>query len=388
MKCGDIEEILPGYLDGALSEEEKRKVEEHLALCPGCRECLADLEKAVALAGDMERLEPPARFTEDIMARVRKEADLSGEPGFFRKLFFPLHVKVPLQAFATVCIAVLAMYVYHSVGPGMRALEDQPARVQDSRQVQENVPPATEGMPAAEKPEAAKAAPGKAAEPAKEKQGRAGGAVKAMPRDAAAPGRELKMESPAPPSPARAYEEEAREEAAAAEGVAAPRNQVQASPAAPKPAQASKKTELQGLGASAQIKDAPLPVHEDKAEKARDAQPLTKSLAEPDQVPEPTGAALMKSKAALPVVTVTLVVADLDEGVRAVEKILAGLPARVVSREMLAGRVVLVSEIPARQVSAYVKQAGAAGRIEGKSYDGPVSEGSVRVRTVVTSQSE
>jgi hypothetical protein len=56
-----------------------------------------------------------------IMARVREE----GEPkkGFIQKLFYPLHIKVPLEAFAMVLIAVIAVYVFKAVEPQMKDLQ-------------------------------------------------------------------------------------------------------------------------------------------------------------------------------------------------------------------------------------------------------------------------
>ena len=45
------------------------------------------------------------------MAKVREEAE---KKSFVQKLFYPLQIKIPVQIFATVCIAVLAVYIYRS----------------------------------------------------------------------------------------------------------------------------------------------------------------------------------------------------------------------------------------------------------------------------------
>ena len=76
MNCRDLEDILPGYLDGALTDEEKKAVEEHLAQCGDCRESLEDLKGALELAAGLERVEPPARLKAEIMGLVREEADV------------------------------------------------------------------------------------------------------------------------------------------------------------------------------------------------------------------------------------------------------------------------------------------------------------------------
>jgi hypothetical protein len=397
MKCGEIEGILPGYLDGALTAEERKRVDEHLAQCPACRGCLADLKKAVALAGDMEKIEPPAGFTRDIMARVKEEAAGKRAPGFLRRLFFPLHVKIPLQAFATMCIVMLAFYLFRSVGPEVRSLEQLPAKAPDTQQVQENASPSTEETPGTVgRGEATGSPAGKAAGITEENQGKAVGAQKGSDAEAR-PGEMLKEkaskaeaprtgslsakapnEAPAPASPPRTFDEAVSREREEKEGAAFFRNRAEEPPAAQMPAQVLKKTEARGAGVSAESRDAALPAAEDKADKVRAASPGTKSLAAPVRSAAP----------AAPQVTVTLTVRDLDEGVKAVERILADLHARVVSREMLPGQVVLVSEMPADQVGAYVKKVGETGRLEGKPDAGALSGGVARIKTVVKSHTE
>jgi anti-sigma factor RsiW len=74
MTCRDVEQILPGYVDNALSEGERRDVQEHLAQCPQCRLALADLERSLALARHSDRVTPPAWLKGRVMARVKAEA--------------------------------------------------------------------------------------------------------------------------------------------------------------------------------------------------------------------------------------------------------------------------------------------------------------------------
>jgi hypothetical protein len=45
------------------------------------------------------------------MARVREEAE---KKSFVQKWLYPLRIKIPVQIFATVCIAVLAVYIYRA----------------------------------------------------------------------------------------------------------------------------------------------------------------------------------------------------------------------------------------------------------------------------------
>ncbi len=66
----------------------------------------------------LEEVEPPPFFEQRIMSRVREEA--GQKQGILRKLFYPLHIKIPIQALATLLVAVLAFYVYQKGEPEMK----------------------------------------------------------------------------------------------------------------------------------------------------------------------------------------------------------------------------------------------------------------------------
>lgn len=129
MTCHEIEERLSAYLDDALPAEERKRLEEHLTACPSCARSLADLRKTVGLVRDLEEVEPPPWLKQKIMNRVREEA--APKRGILRALFFPLHIKVPVQAFALILVAVLAFQVYRTGEPERQALDlpVPPARV-------------------------------------------------------------------------------------------------------------------------------------------------------------------------------------------------------------------------------------------------------------------
>lgn len=115
MTCKEIETLLPGWIDGEVSGEEKRHMDEHLESCASCARALENLRKSTEWVRNLERVEPPPWLKTRIMAQVHEEAKRSG--GIFRKLFFPLHIKVPIQALATILIAVVAWNVYKTGEP-------------------------------------------------------------------------------------------------------------------------------------------------------------------------------------------------------------------------------------------------------------------------------
>lgn len=108
-KCKDIQDILPLYLDDSLSADDKEIVAEHLESCQHCARELTRLSKAATLINSIHEVNPPPWFKQKIMARVREEA---GKERFIQKWFYPLKIKIPVQIFATICIAVLAVYIY------------------------------------------------------------------------------------------------------------------------------------------------------------------------------------------------------------------------------------------------------------------------------------
>lgn len=131
MLCKDIEHKLSAYLEDALSPREKGLIEEHLASCPQCSKAIEKLKKTEKLVREMEEVEPPPWFTQKIMSRVREEG--KQKESIFRKLFYPLHIKIPIQALTMVIIAVLAVQIYRIGEPEMKAIVAPPAPVFETR---------------------------------------------------------------------------------------------------------------------------------------------------------------------------------------------------------------------------------------------------------------
>jgi anti-sigma factor RsiW len=61
--CRDAVELVTDYLEGALCDADRARLEYHLARCPNCAEYLAQIKASVALCGrvDPEELSPRAR---------------------------------------------------------------------------------------------------------------------------------------------------------------------------------------------------------------------------------------------------------------------------------------------------------------------------------------
>ncbi len=121
MECERLKERFSAYLDGLLPAEESTILEEHLKSCERCRESLADLGKTIGHVRDLEEIEPPLWLTNKVMAKIRAEAE--PKKGIIERLFYPLSLKLPIQAVATVLIVATALYVFRMMEPEVKITE-------------------------------------------------------------------------------------------------------------------------------------------------------------------------------------------------------------------------------------------------------------------------
>lgn len=63
MTCQELVELVTAYLEGTLPAEQRATFDEHLALCPGCAEYLAEFRTTIRLLGELpqDSLSSPAR---------------------------------------------------------------------------------------------------------------------------------------------------------------------------------------------------------------------------------------------------------------------------------------------------------------------------------------
>ncbi len=134
MTCKEIEDLLPGMIDGALPDVEIKHIETHLETCASCRKAFADLRMSDERVKNLEEVEPPPWLKTRVMAQIREEA--RQKESILRKLFFPLHVKIPIQALATVLIAFVAWNVYKTGEPEFRQVAPSSTAVQEATRAQ------------------------------------------------------------------------------------------------------------------------------------------------------------------------------------------------------------------------------------------------------------
>ena len=74
MKCAEVHPNLAAFALGGLDSEEETEVRRHLALCPSCREKLAEFEEvSQALEAAPPLADPPPYLKDEILSYVRAE---------------------------------------------------------------------------------------------------------------------------------------------------------------------------------------------------------------------------------------------------------------------------------------------------------------------------
>jgi len=62
MTCHDYKDLMMGYLDNELSDEQKRRFEEHLAVCHECADELKEFRRLKAITDEVTLVEPEDRI--------------------------------------------------------------------------------------------------------------------------------------------------------------------------------------------------------------------------------------------------------------------------------------------------------------------------------------
>jgi anti-sigma factor RsiW len=69
--CRQAVSLMTDYLDGALDQRERARLEAHLADCPHCREYLAQIRATIAAAGHVEPDDLSPEALDDLVALYR-----------------------------------------------------------------------------------------------------------------------------------------------------------------------------------------------------------------------------------------------------------------------------------------------------------------------------
>jgi anti-sigma factor RsiW len=73
LACVDEVEVITEYLEGALPEAERRRLEAHIAGCPGCTEYLEQMRTVARSLGDLREESTPADMRDALLAAFRSQ---------------------------------------------------------------------------------------------------------------------------------------------------------------------------------------------------------------------------------------------------------------------------------------------------------------------------
>jgi len=125
MNCHEARGLLSGWLDEALTAEERTRLGAHLEQCSDCRRELDRLTQTVSLLQRVERPRAPAGFVDRVLEAARPvpwyRRVLSG-------LFLPLAVKLPAEAAAVLMVGTLAVYVFQRTPELQQAARQEVSR--------------------------------------------------------------------------------------------------------------------------------------------------------------------------------------------------------------------------------------------------------------------
>jgi len=335
MDCRDIKELLSAYIDGALSTEERARVEEHLKTCKECSESLTALKEAVSQIKSLKEVEPPPLLARRIMKAIKKEAR------------YPLRIRIPLQAAAMIAIAFTSIYLYKSF---------QPAPVKEFQK--EYAAPATPSQPPT--------AMGKAAAPAEKEEFAASKNAPALKKQEAKKADKRIQVSRAAPAKVTVREERMADAALKKE----------ARPAAPTQPKASAPSAAKMPSMQAEPMAAALPEAAPPAEVA-----LMEEKAPPEKQ---ASAGAMRMKAASiekgpKEVRLTLYVKDLDAAAKKVEDVLNKAGAAEIKTESFKDRKIQSALLSSQYLSRVIEKLKSIGELTGAEAIPAQEEPSVRI---------
>lgn len=113
MGCQDVRNQLSAYLEGELEVAPRRVVEDHVRQCVRCQGELVLLQRTIALLRGLDEVEVPPSLSAAIQAGIRPRRGRSWRE-VASWLFFPIHVKLPIQAVALLLVSLGAVYLYRS----------------------------------------------------------------------------------------------------------------------------------------------------------------------------------------------------------------------------------------------------------------------------------
>jgi anti-sigma factor RsiW len=131
-----FEAKLSDLVDGALSAEEARAVEEHAAGCDRCRSAIAELRETKSALSGLNRVPAPQNFDREVAETIRRRS----RGRFFGRRAFGDRVPLELLAIFALALGFVAYLVIRSSATGSMRYEREPDRPKIHRDAPDVVP--------------------------------------------------------------------------------------------------------------------------------------------------------------------------------------------------------------------------------------------------------
>ena len=343
MKHDDLRHMLSEYIDGAVTLKQKAAIESHLKSCTECRSALTELKKTIEHIKKVEEVESPAWMTPKIMAKVRTEAEK--KRSVFHRLFYPLAIKLPIQAVAVLFLAITAFTIYQNMNPTDKYTE-APGHIAANKE------PSTAGTSMNEQNMKRDSAP--VAKKAPQAPGYKSLDMKYMHEKPAVP---PPVESKSPSAPAKTTEQPASEKASAdkGEGFAA--------------APAEERDLLKEQDFSA------------RAKKPEATSPLAGAVVKDEAPPSATKAkAVSMGEIKESGISVSVIVKDTGAAGKEVEKAVLRLSGRIIKTESFENRKSVIIRLSASKFNELVQKLKQVGEIKEKGLASPAQAGDIDIK--------
>jgi anti-sigma factor RsiW len=75
VRCSEFVEVVTDWMEGALDDDARLTVEEHLAICPHCSDYVVQLRRSIDVLREAPRPAPPAAARQALLDAFRRAAD-------------------------------------------------------------------------------------------------------------------------------------------------------------------------------------------------------------------------------------------------------------------------------------------------------------------------
>lgn len=131
-----IEAAFSDYYDRSLPEEDRARVEQHLAECEACQRAYRDFEETVGALSGLHKMAAPHQFEKSVEERIHRR---SGGRFFGRKAFGD---RVPFELLAVIAliIGLAVFFLIRSSGTGSLRYDHAPDKPQIAPGAKEALP--------------------------------------------------------------------------------------------------------------------------------------------------------------------------------------------------------------------------------------------------------